>query len=119
MANLPIAVQLYSVRHEAEQDLPGTLAKIRAMGCEGVEFAGWYGHSAAQIRTWLDAEGLRVAGAHVGIETLQGDQLEASVEFAHTLGNEFLIVPCLVHRSFPHPPPPAPSVQFKKCTDSR
>ena len=95
MANLPIAVQLYSVRHEAEQDLPGTLAKIRQMGFEGVEFAGWYGHSAVQIRTWLDAEGLRVAGAHVGIETLLGDQLEASVEFAHTLGNEFLIVPWL------------------------
>ena len=30
MGNLPIAVQLYSVRHEAEQDLPGTLAKMKS-----------------------------------------------------------------------------------------
>lgn len=95
MGRIPIAVQVYSVRHEAEADLPGTLAKIKAMGYEGVEFAGWYGHDAATIRGWLDDNGLRCAGAHVGVETLRGDRLAESVAFAHTLGNPYLIVPWL------------------------
>lgn len=95
MGKLPIAVQLYSVRHDAEADLPGTLAKIKAMGYDGVEFAGWYGHSAAAIKGWLDDNGLRCAGAHVGVDTLRGDNLAASIEFAHTIGNPYLIVPWL------------------------
>lgn len=95
MARIPIAVQLYSVRHECEKDLAGTLAKIKAMGYEGVEFAGWYGNDAATLKALLDEHGLACAGAHVGIDTLLGDNLAASVEFHRTLGNTFLIVPGL------------------------
>ena len=95
MGRIPIAVQVFSVRHEAEKDLPGTLAAIKAMGYEGVEFAGWYGHDAATIRGWLDDNGLQCAGAHVGIDTLRGDNLAKSIDFAHTIGNPYLIVPWL------------------------
>lgn len=41
---LPIAVQVYSVREDAQADLRGTLAKIKEMGYDGVEFAGLYGY---------------------------------------------------------------------------
>jgi sugar phosphate isomerase/epimerase len=95
MGKIPVAVQLYSVRHEAEKDLPGVLAQVKAMGYEGVEFAGYYGHSAEQLKQLLDDNGLRCAGAHVGIDTLLGENLEASVVFHKTIGNTFLIVPGL------------------------
>lgn len=95
MSRIPIAVQLYSVRHAAEADLPGTLARIKAMGYEGVEFAGWYGHDATALREMLEDSGLRCAGAHVGIDTLRGDRFEASVAFALEIGNPYLIVPWL------------------------
>jgi sugar phosphate isomerase/epimerase len=95
MGKLPIAVQLYSVRHEAEADLAHTLEAVKAMGYDGVEFAGWYGHDAATIKRWLDDNGLHCAGAHVGIDTLRGGQLESSIEFAKVLGNPYLIVPWL------------------------
>jgi sugar phosphate isomerase/epimerase len=36
---VPIALELYSVREAMKEDLPGTLAKVAAMGYEGVEFA--------------------------------------------------------------------------------
>ena len=39
---LPIAVQLYSVRGDMEADFVGTLAKVKGMGYDGVEFAGPY-----------------------------------------------------------------------------
>jgi sugar phosphate isomerase/epimerase len=95
MAKIPIGLQLYSVRKDAEADLPGVLKAVADMGYDGVEFAGYYGWSAQDIRKMLDDNGLKVCGAHVGIDTLLGDQLPASIEFHKTLGNQFLIVPGL------------------------
>lgn len=93
VSNIPIGVQLYSVREECARDLPGTLAAIAAMGYDGVEFAGYYDHTAAQLRKMLDDVGLKCCGTHTGLNTLQGDALAATVEFHQTLGNPYLIVP--------------------------
>jgi sugar phosphate isomerase/epimerase len=95
MARIPIALQLYSVRKECERDLPGTLAAVAEMGYEGVEFAGYYGRSAQELRAMLDELGLRVAGTHIGLNTLQGDLSAETVAFNRALGNRFLIVPGL------------------------
>jgi sugar phosphate isomerase/epimerase len=98
MARIPIALQLYSVREDAARDLQAVLAAVADMGYEGVEFAGYYGHDARTIRNWLDAYGLKVAGAHVGIETLLGDERERTVEFHQILGNTTLVVPGLAEQ---------------------
>jgi sugar phosphate isomerase/epimerase len=98
MARIPIALQLYSVREDCARDLPGTMRAVAEMGYEGVEFAGWHGYSAEQLRRLLDDNGLKCCGAHIGLETLLGDQFEASVEFHQTLGNPFLIVPGLAEQ---------------------
>ena len=45
---LPIAIQLYTVRDQAAADFEGTLKAIKAMGYEGVEFAGLHGKTAAE-----------------------------------------------------------------------
>ncbi|MCD6415959.1 MAG: sugar phosphate isomerase/epimerase [Planctomycetes bacterium] len=95
MDRIPIAVQLYSVRGACEQDLPGALEAIYDMGYEGVEFAGYYGRSAAELREMLDGLKLRVAGSHTPLDHLLGDNLEATVEFNKTLGNQCIIVPSL------------------------
>jgi sugar phosphate isomerase/epimerase len=63
------------------------------MGYEGVEFAGYYNRTAAELRKILDDLGLKVAGSHIGLDTLLGDELEKTIEFNKTLGNKFLIVP--------------------------
>lgn len=95
MARIPIALQLYSIRHECERDLPGTLAQVAHMGYEGVEFAGYYGYPAPELRAMLDGLGLRVAGTHISLDTLLGDQFAETVAFNRVLGNRFLIVPGL------------------------
>ncbi|MBN1583835.1 MAG: sugar phosphate isomerase/epimerase [Anaerolineae bacterium] len=95
MSRIPIALQLYSVRHDCERDLPATLKAVAKMGYEGVEFAGYYGRSAQELRAMLDDLGLKVAGTHIGLSTLLGDQLAETVEFNRVLGNKFLIVPGL------------------------
>ncbi len=95
MSKIPIALQLYSVREDCTKDLPGTLKAVAKMGYEGVEFAGYYGRDAKELRTLCDNLGLKVAGTHIGLDTLLGDELERTVEFNHILGNRFLIVPGL------------------------
>ncbi len=94
---IPIAVQLYSVRDDAAADLPGVLAAIKEMGYEGVEFAGYYGHSAETIKKLLDDNGLQCCGSHIGIQTLLPTVIEAAIEFNRTIGNKYLIVPGLPH----------------------
>ena len=92
---IPIALQLYSVREDAAKDLAGVLDTVAKAGYDGVEFAGYYGHDAATLKKMLDERGLKCAGAHVGLDTLLGDELEKSVEFHKTLENIYLIVPGL------------------------
>jgi len=65
------------------------------MGYAGVEFAGYHGVSAAALKKVLDDNGLLVAGTHAPLETLEGDALEATVEFHKTIGCSNLIVPWL------------------------
>ena len=95
MAKIPIALQLYSVREDCARDLPATLKAVADMGYEGVEFAGYHGRNAAELKTLLQSTGLRSAGTHVYIGTLLGDELQKTIHFNHTLDNEFLIVPWL------------------------
>jgi len=95
MKRISIALQLYSVREDCARDLCGTLEAVEKMGYEGVEFAGYYGRSAEELRRMLEDLGLKVVGSHLGIDTLMGDQLEKTVEFNMVLGNKYLIVSSL------------------------
>jgi len=95
MAKLPIALQLYSVRKDCELDLPGTLQAVANMGYDGVEFAGYYGRTAAELRRMLNDLGLKCAGTHTPFLSILPDKLEETAEFARTLGHRFLIVPGL------------------------
>ena len=95
---IPIGLQLYSVRNECAKDLPGVLQQVKQMGYEGVEFAGYYGRKADELRKLLDDNGLKCCGTHTGLNTLQGDALKATVEFNQTLGNPYLIVPGMPHK---------------------
>ena len=68
------------------------------MGYEGVEFAGYYGRTAGQLRKMLDDNGLLCCGTHTGLDTLLGDNLAKTIEFNKTLGNKYLIVPGLAEK---------------------
>ena len=92
---IPVAVQLYSVRGECAKDFDGALAEVAKMGFAGVEFAGYhsYGGKATELRKKLDDLGLKAAGTHIGTGSFRGDALKKTIEFHQTLGCKFLIVP--------------------------
>lgn len=90
-----MAVQLYSVREDCKANLPEVLKAVADMGYEAVEFAGYYDRSASDLRGMLDDLGLKVAGTHIGLDTLLGDNFGKTVEYNQILGNKYLIVPGL------------------------
>ena len=91
---VPVGVQLYCFRHLLEQDFDQTLAQVATLGYAGVEFAGWYDYAdrPAELRALLSGHGLQVAGAHLGLPVLEGDELQRSIDFHGELGNTNLIV---------------------------
>jgi sugar phosphate isomerase/epimerase len=69
------------------------LAEIAKLGYDGVEFAGYYGKDAKDIRKMLDDNGLKCSGTHTGIGELRGDRFEKTIELHKTLGTKYIIVP--------------------------
>jgi sugar phosphate isomerase/epimerase len=94
--NGPIGLQLWSLREHLPKDLPGTLAKVSAMGFREVEGAGLWGRSAADLRKALDAAGLRCQSAHMGYERLR-DDLSGALAEARSLGATWVVCPWIPH----------------------
>lgn len=95
VARPKIGLQLFSIREDCARDLPGTLKAVAGMGYEGVEFAGYYGRSAQELRELLGKFGLEPAGTHIGIDALRDLNIDETVRFSRELGLKYLIVPWL------------------------
>lgn len=89
-----IALQLYSIKELTSTDFLGTLRKVADIGYDGVEFAGYFGTSAADLRQALDSYGLRAAGSHIGISDLMLE-LDETIEYSLTIGSPYIICPGL------------------------
>ena len=92
MTKIPVCLQMYTVRDDAQRDLAGTLATIAQLGYAGVELAGYAGKTAEQYKALLDANHLRAVGAHVGIDQVMGNPEQAIAE-ARLFGYSYVIVP--------------------------
>jgi len=89
---IPIGTQLWCVRMQLANDIPGTLKAIGALGFEAVELENAFSRSGAEWKTYLDAANLKACGFHHRLSELQGDKLAASVEFNQAIGNRNLII---------------------------
>ena len=90
MKQWPIAIQVYSVRDQAEQDFAGTMRALKEMGYDGVELAGTYGMSAVEVKAILDEIGLELVSAHVGPDLLEQEEILA--DYAAT-GMKYIVIP--------------------------
>lgn len=91
---LPVAIQLYTVRDDAAADMRGTLQKIKDMGYEGVEFAGLYGHSAAELKAMCQEIGLIPVSAHVPYYDMIADPEGLLKQYAE-IGCRYVAIPYL------------------------
>jgi sugar phosphate isomerase/epimerase len=91
-----IGLQLYSLRHEFEKDVPGTLAKIREMGFREVEGGGTYGYSMDEFKAMLAQNGLSVVSVGAGYEDLV-DNPQSVVDNAKAFGAKFVMCAWIPH----------------------
>ena len=94
--NGPVGLQMWSLREYLPNDLPGTLAKVRAMGFREVEGAGLWKRPVAELKAALDTAGLRCQSAHTGFERLRDDAPGAFAE-AKALGASWVVCPWITH----------------------
>ena len=73
MKDFLLGIQLYSVRDEMEADFEGTLKKVKALGYDGVEFAGLFDKKAADIKKMCEDIGLTPISAHVPFADMMAD----------------------------------------------
>ena len=85
----PVGLQLYSLRDQFAKDVPGTLAKVRAMGFRWVEIAGTYGLSAADFRRLLDVNGLKAISGHFPYDRYKTD-VEGILADAKVIGLSYV-----------------------------
>jgi sugar phosphate isomerase/epimerase len=87
-----IALQLYTVRHLAAIDLPGTLRAVAAAGYRSVEVAGLPEIEPDELARLLAEAGLRAVASHEGIDSLRQDP-HAIADRLDVLGCSRAIVP--------------------------
>lgn len=105
MAQVPVALQLYTVRDETAKDFAGTVRKVAQMGYAGVEFAGTGGLSAEAMADLLAETGLAVAGAHIGLpqfeyalvagKAMLDQKMDDVIAYFQALGAKYVGVPAL------------------------
>lgn len=89
---MKIGLQLYTVKECCHNDFFTTLEHVAKMGYDGVEFAGYYGYSAKEIKDKLDELGLKVAGSHIQADLIL-NHLDEVIAFEKEIGNEYIICP--------------------------
>jgi len=88
------SIQLYSVRDAMENNFIGILEKLgkKGMGYTGVEFAGFGGLTADEIKNALADNGLKPIGSHTGLERLL-TALDEEIAFHKTIGAQYITCP--------------------------
>jgi sugar phosphate isomerase/epimerase len=88
-----IGVQLYTVRGAMEKDgVDATLAKLAGLGFKEVEFAGYFGRTAAQVKDALRANGLRSPSTHATLDIIGGPNFPKFVENAAAIGHKWIVL---------------------------
>ena len=86
-----IGIQLYTVRDLMARDSAGTLEALAAIGYDEVEFAGFHGHSPADVRAMLDNTGLAAPSGHVLVESILSSSVQI-IEAAQVVGLKYLVL---------------------------
>ena len=89
---MKLAVQLYSLRHHMEngENFIDILKKVKALGFDGVEFAGFHGYTPEELKAALDEIGLVAVGAHMGLDDFKAENLAKTLEAGKILGAKTL-----------------------------
>jgi sugar phosphate isomerase/epimerase len=95
-SNIPIGLELYSVRHELQKDLTGTVDAVAKMGYQCVEFFApyysWTADYAAQVRKQLDGLGIRCYSTHNDLKSFSPEGVGKAAELNQALGAQYVVL---------------------------
>jgi len=93
---IPLGLELYSVRNTLQKDLMGTVAGVAKMGYQCVEFFGsyfgWTPDYAKQVRTQLDTLGIRCYSTHNGLQSFTPGGIAKAIELNKILGARYIVL---------------------------
>lgn len=94
--NVPVGLELYSVRGELKKDLPGTVTTVAKMGYEVVEFYSpyfeWTTQQAKDVRKLLDDLGVRCPSTHNSPRAIDAGNIQKAVELNQIIGSKYIIL---------------------------
>ena len=91
MKNIQMASPLYILREECARDLAGVLKKLADVGFDGIEFLGFFGHTAEEVKQMLADNNLQALGNHVPYQALVADA-DSILDFHQQVGCRYLTV---------------------------
>lgn len=86
-------IQMYSVRDVSKTDLHEALKKVAQIGYHYVEFAGFFDHSAEEVKGWLDELGLECCSTHTKFDLIKPENIDATIAYHKTIGCDTIIIP--------------------------
>jgi len=92
--SLPIGLQLYTLRDVLKDDFDGTLEKVKHIGFDYIEFAGYGAYTAEQMKKVCERIGLTPTSAHVGLDFVR-DHTTQAIDDAKALGYKYVVIPYL------------------------
>ena len=92
MKKFKVGIQLYSLRNAMEKDMDATLRSVKEMGYDYVEFAGYFGKSAQEVKAILDKYNLKAVSVHQDIDLFEKEG-KAAVDYLNTLGVKYCAIP--------------------------
>ena len=98
---IPVAIQLFTLREACQQDMKQTLERVKAIGFQGVELAGYGNLTVEEVRAILDALDLTVAGSHLPLTDLI-NRLDEVINEQKLLGNTRVVCPFILPEDRTH-----------------
>ena len=93
MKKFNIGLQLYSVRSAMAADFEGTLKAVSEIGYKYVEFAGYFGKSAEEIKALLEKYSLKCESVHQTLSINDEKKASGEIEFLKSLGVKYVFIP--------------------------
>ena len=88
--NIPISIQMHTLREEAKKDMLGTLEKVAEIGYKGVEFVNFESLNASKMKEVLNRLGLKPTGSHIFWKDFEAN-FDECIEYNLEIGNKYII----------------------------
>jgi sugar phosphate isomerase/epimerase len=94
--NIPVGLELYSVRGALGKDLTATVTAVAKMGYQVVEFYApyydWTEDYTKQVRKLLDDLGIRCNSTHNGMASFSAGGMQKAIDLNKILGAKFVVL---------------------------